>query len=58
MCVCVCVCGGGGGGGGSVTGVIVVLVFEPIFRHLPHSYTWTLKKRSHSYTRLSEMLTH
>ena len=50
--------GGGGGGGGEVTGVIVVRVFEPVFRNLPQSCTWPLKKRTHSYTSLSEMLTH
>ena len=50
--------GGGGGGGGQVTGVIVVRVFEPVFRNLPHSYTWPLKDRTHSCTRSSEMLTH
>ena len=25
-------------------GVIVVQIFEPVFRNLPHSYTWPLKK--------------
>ena len=44
----VCVCrgggGGGGGGGGADRGIIVVQVFEPVFRNLPHSYTWPLKK--------------
>ena len=43
--------GGSGLGGGGVwveesrtyLGVIVVRVFEPIFRNLHHSYTWPLK---------------
>ena len=35
--------GGGGVGGWKVTGVIVVRVCEPVFRNLPHSYTWPLK---------------
>ena len=56
---------GGGGGGreegswvvGGNLGVIVVRVCEPVFQNLPHSYTWPLKKRTHSYTRSSEMLT-
>ena len=48
----------GGRGGGGNLGVIVVRVFEPVFRNLPHSYTWPLKKRTHSYTRSSEMLAH
>ena len=55
----VCVCGRGGGWGwrpGNL-GVIVVLVCEPVFRNLPHSYTWPLEKRTHSYTWSSEMLT-
>ena len=42
ICVCVCVCGGGGaegGWGGGVTGVIMVRVFESVFRNLHHSYT-------------------
>ena len=47
-----------GGGGAGNLGVIVVQVFEPIFRNLPHSYTWPLKKQTHSYTRSPEMLTH
>ena len=50
-----CVWGGGGGGN---LGVILVRVFEPVFRNLSQSYTWPLKKRYHSYTRSSEMLTH
>ena len=43
----VCVWGGGGGGGGrrGNLGVIVVRVFEPVFRDLLLSYTWHLKKR-------------
>ena len=45
-------------GVGGNLGVIVVRVFEPVFRNLPHSYTWPLKKRTHSYTRSSEMLTY
>ena len=46
-------------GGGGNLGVIVVRVFEPVFWNLPQSYlTWTLKKRTHLYTRSSEMLTH
>ena len=54
--VCVCVGGGGGGGGaggmvvdGSNLGVILVRMCEPVFQNLPHSYTWPLKKRTHSY---------
>ena len=47
-----------GGEGIGVTGVIVVRVCEPVFQNLPHSYTWPLKKRTHSYTRSSEMLTY
>ena len=39
-------------------GVIVVQVCEPVFRNLPHSYTWPLKKWTHSYTWSSEMLTY
>ena len=31
-------------------GVILVWVCEPVFQNLPHSYTWPLKKRTHSYT--------
>ena len=60
--MCVCVCGGGGGGArggggaGVVTGIILVRVCEPIFRNLPHSYTWPLKKRTHSYTRSPDIL--
>ena len=27
-----------------VTGLMAVRVFEPVFRNLPHSYTWPLKK--------------
>ena len=30
--------------GSSNLGVIVVRVCEPVFRNLPHSYTWPLKK--------------
>ena len=45
-------------GVGGDLGVIVVRVLEPVFRNLPHSYTWPLKKRAHSYTRSPEMLTH
>ena len=45
----VCVSGGGGGGGVNL-GVILVRVCEPVFQNLPHSYTWPLKKRTHSYT--------
>ena len=41
---------GGGGGGGGNLGVILVRVCEPVFQNLPHSYTWPLKKRTHSYT--------
>ena len=44
--------GGEGAGGGCVTGVIVVRVFEPVFRNLTHSYIWPLKERTHSYTAL------
>ena len=53
LCVCVCVCVSGvgvGGGGGRVTRVNMVRVRKPVFRNLPHSYTWPLKKQSHSYT--------
>ena len=50
-------CALGGRGVGNLV-VIVVQVFQPVFRNLPHSYTWPLKKRTHSYTRSSEMLTH
>ena len=39
-------------------GIIVLLVFEPVFQNLPYAYTWPLKIWSHSYTRSSEMLTH
>ena len=43
--------GVGGGEGGDNLGVIVVRVCEPVFqKNLPHSYTWPLKKRTHSYT--------
>ena len=42
--------GGGGGGGADNLGLIVVRVCEPVFQNLPHSDTWPLKKRSHSYT--------
>ena len=42
--------GGGGEGGGGNLGVILVRVCEPVFQNLPHSYTWPLKKRTHSYT--------
>ena len=50
----------GGGGGGSVwgggggvgekgnLGIILLRVCEPLFRNLPHLYTWPLKKRTHS----------
>ena len=36
--------GGGGGGGGGNLGAVVVWVCEPVFRNLPHSYIWPLKK--------------
>ena len=39
-------------------GVILVRVCEPVFQNLPHSYTWPLKKRTHSCTWLSEMLSY
>ena len=42
-------------------GVIVVPVCKPVFRNLPYSYTWPLKKnkkQTHSYTWSSKMLTH
>ena len=39
-------------------GVILVRVCEPVFGNLPHSYTWPLKTRTHSYTRSPEMLIH
>ena len=50
----VCVWGGGGGGGSGACGagnlgVIVVRKCEPVFRNQIHSYTWPLKKRTHSY---------
>ena len=38
------------GRGGDNLGVIVVRVCEPVFQNLPHSYTWPLKIRTHSYT--------
>ena len=52
--------GGGGGwvGGGGNLVVILVRVCEPVFQNLPYSYTWPLKKRTHSYTRSSEIMTH
>ena len=59
----VLVVGGGGGGGvgggrrGNL-GVTVVRVCEPVFKNLPHSNTWPLKKRTHSYTCSSKMLTY
>ena len=46
-----------GWGGGNLW-VILVRVCEPVFWNLPHSYTWTLKKRTHSYARSSEIMTH
>ena len=49
--------GGGGGVGACNLGVILVQVCEPVFRNLPHSYTWPLKKRTLSYTRSSEIMT-
>ena len=53
------VLGGGRGGGIGNLEVFLVRVCEPVFRNLPHSYTRPLKKkRTHSYTRSSEMLTH
>ena len=48
---------GVGGGGGGNLGIILVRVCVPVFRNLPHSYTWPLKKRTHSYTRSSDKLT-
>ena len=42
--------GGGWGGGAGNLGVILVRVCDPVFQNLPHSYTWPLKKRTHSYT--------
>ena len=42
--------GGGWGGGVGNLWVILVRVCEPVLQNLPHSYTWPLKKRSHSYT--------
>ena len=39
----IAVCGGN-------LGVIVVWVCEPVFRNIPHLYTWPLKKQAHSYT--------
>ena len=60
MCVlCVCVCVWGGGGGVEVTGIIVVWVFEPVFRNLPHSYMghrftiYSLFIDSHNYLWIS-----
>ena len=49
---------GGGGGGGGTLGIILVRVWDPVLRNLPHSYTWPLKKQTYSYTGSSEMLTH
>ena len=51
-------CREGDEGVGGNLGVIVVRACEPVFQNLPHSYTWPLKKRTHSYTRSSEMLTY
>ena len=42
-------CSGVGVVGGNL-GVILVRVCELVFQNLPHSYTWPLKKRTHSYT--------
>ena len=42
--------GVGGGGSGDNLGVILVWVCEPVFQNVPHSYTWPLKKWTHSYT--------
>ena len=39
-------------------GIILVLMCEPVFRNLRHSYTWPLKTGTHSYTISSEMFTH
>ena len=51
--------GGEGGGGRGDLGVIVVWMREPVFRNLPHSYTWPLeKKRTHLYNWSSKMLTY
>ena len=48
--VCVCMrrgwCGRGGEGGGGNLVVILVRVCEPVFRNLPHSFSWPLKKRT------------
>ena len=55
--------GRGGGRGGELRGegcnlkIILIRVWQPVFRDLPQSYTWPIKKRIHSYTGLSEMLT-
>ena len=38
------------GWGAGNLGVILVRVCEPVFQNIPHSYTWPLKKRTHSYT--------
>ena len=43
---------------GGNLGIIMVPVCRPVFRNLPHSYTWPLKKQTHSYTWSSEMLTY
>ena len=50
--------GRGGRGGGEGAGVIVVGVCEPLFQNLSHSYTWPLKKWTHSDTGAYEILTH
>ena len=50
--------GCGEGGGGCNLGVILVRVCVPVFKNLPHSFTWPLKKRTHSYTWSSKMLTY
>ena len=47
MCVCVCVRGRGCEGVGNL-GVILVRICEPELRNLPHSYSWSLIKGTHS----------
>ena len=39
-----------GGEDGGNLGAIVVRVCEPVFQNLPHSYSWPLTQRTHSYT--------
>ena len=50
--------GAGVGGSADNFGVIVIRICEPVFRNLPHSYTWPLKNWTNSYTWSSEMLSY